>query len=752
MVQQEVQYTIFSRFTATLRSPFLRAAHALRRARGARTRRVHELNLLGHTELFDREWYLRTYPDVASAGVDPAVHFLENGWREGRNPSPIFCTSGYLRRHADVAALNINPLIHFIEHGSFEGREAEGIDEGSFPDRSPKSARRPMAPALPVYAGERKAGSNLPWLRACNLSGVLNVIDLGGLGLATIASTEHKAAVNLVADDFAGLSGASGSITTDGPTFGPFPELIDIWFATSHRLVARWDVAEPTVFRAVQLDTASGQLRLVGEGISSGRLHPIEFELMSPAMPLLLLTAGPDGELRGIRRLAFPSLVRGGPHYPELIDACDGSAQLNVMEVSAGIELGIRRLRNGVAKPAVGKLVIDLNGADGTGPMFRSDLRHLLEFVLGVDVVPSKAQSTGVGAYLSKTITLAAKQPFRVDAAKLKIAADMIPALRVLAHEEPQKQPVLAGRHSELGLIICDPDPAQPAVKFEPPSDAAALRSDSDCPLALPRVEGTARLPCPAAIKVNSRSLDDAEYLFPDLSIRADPKVTDLSLCWLVDWAAGNSTLLAQALAALSRQEGIGEQRLCFLQRPSPLVRRAVDQLFGDRWTSVRDVDQALAAIDADLVGYLGQGVVLHDDRTAALLATPLRDPAVSSSSCVLVASSKHGKHWRTIVADGGQVPVDCQMVFGGKAGNMTEMLWRTAYQVTEPPARLWMATAASARRSRMNDGPGSEIHLVSSLITASIERTGEEQPLPKTRILWPAGGDRSIRAKVLVG
>ena len=36
--------------------------------------------------LFDPEHYAKTYPDVAERNVDPLVHYLEEGAREGRDP------------------------------------------------------------------------------------------------------------------------------------------------------------------------------------------------------------------------------------------------------------------------------------------------------------------------------------------------------------------------------------------------------------------------------------------------------------------------------------------------------------------------------------------------------------------------------------------------------------------------------------------------------------------------------------------
>lgn len=74
------------------------------------------------SSFFDRSYYLQTYPDVAHRGVDPIRHYLEHGWREGRNPSPDFNTNFYLAHYPDVARSTANPFLHFIEYGRFENR------------------------------------------------------------------------------------------------------------------------------------------------------------------------------------------------------------------------------------------------------------------------------------------------------------------------------------------------------------------------------------------------------------------------------------------------------------------------------------------------------------------------------------------------------------------------------------------------------------------------------------------------------
>jgi glycosyltransferase involved in cell wall biosynthesis/predicted SAM-dependent methyltransferase len=71
---------------------------------------------------FDGTWYLANNPDVAVAGIDPSEHYLNFGWLEGREPSPIFSGNAYLASNKDVADAKINPLLHFIEFGEAENR------------------------------------------------------------------------------------------------------------------------------------------------------------------------------------------------------------------------------------------------------------------------------------------------------------------------------------------------------------------------------------------------------------------------------------------------------------------------------------------------------------------------------------------------------------------------------------------------------------------------------------------------------
>jgi hypothetical protein len=76
------------------------------------------------SRLFDDSYYLSDNPDVKKAGVNPLIHYLRQGWREGRQPSTLFDSRYYLLANPDVAACSINPLVHFIMYGCAEGRRA----------------------------------------------------------------------------------------------------------------------------------------------------------------------------------------------------------------------------------------------------------------------------------------------------------------------------------------------------------------------------------------------------------------------------------------------------------------------------------------------------------------------------------------------------------------------------------------------------------------------------------------------------
>lgn len=62
---------------------------------------------------FDYLYYYNNRPDVLAAGVDGALHYLQQGWREGVNPSAKFSNDLYLQNNKT----DICPLLDYINNG-----------------------------------------------------------------------------------------------------------------------------------------------------------------------------------------------------------------------------------------------------------------------------------------------------------------------------------------------------------------------------------------------------------------------------------------------------------------------------------------------------------------------------------------------------------------------------------------------------------------------------------------------------------
>lgn len=75
------------------------------------------LKLIRSSALFDAEWYLRTYPDVALSGLSPAEHYRRFGRLLGRDPGPDFSSALYLHHNPDIAEKGHEALTHYENRG-----------------------------------------------------------------------------------------------------------------------------------------------------------------------------------------------------------------------------------------------------------------------------------------------------------------------------------------------------------------------------------------------------------------------------------------------------------------------------------------------------------------------------------------------------------------------------------------------------------------------------------------------------------
>jgi hypothetical protein len=79
----------------------------------------NEVDLVRALGLVDTSTLVFTMADVIDAGVDPVAHFCNIGWRERRRPNPYFDTGWYLDTN-DVPA-DTNPLLHYVLLGEVRG-------------------------------------------------------------------------------------------------------------------------------------------------------------------------------------------------------------------------------------------------------------------------------------------------------------------------------------------------------------------------------------------------------------------------------------------------------------------------------------------------------------------------------------------------------------------------------------------------------------------------------------------------------
>ncbi len=81
--------------------------------------RLSDEQLATDMDLFDISYYLASYADIRESSLDPAMHFMSYGWREGRRPNPYFDPTWYAKTY--LAERAENPLLHYIISGERAG-------------------------------------------------------------------------------------------------------------------------------------------------------------------------------------------------------------------------------------------------------------------------------------------------------------------------------------------------------------------------------------------------------------------------------------------------------------------------------------------------------------------------------------------------------------------------------------------------------------------------------------------------------
>ena len=179
--------------------------------------------------LFDPEYYLATYPDVADGNLDPLVHYLEEGARQGRNPHPGFrqrLLSGTVRQRGEQPQ---NPLIHYLRLGMARGfktrREEDPVGGGARRRQAPEQAAGSPIPMAPILVAIETLGIE-------GQPGGGSRVSAGGWALAsapiaditvTVAATRSPSPPT----DWRGRTSRGFTRIATGP-----PNAVSCWFST----------------------------------------------------------------------------------------------------------------------------------------------------------------------------------------------------------------------------------------------------------------------------------------------------------------------------------------------------------------------------------------------------------------------------------------------------------------------------------------------------------------------------------------
>jgi glycosyltransferase involved in cell wall biosynthesis len=88
-----------------------------------------DYELVRQSCLFDAKFYLAANP---GAFADPVQHFLDFAVRTKSSPSLFFNTEYYLETYKDIQSSGVNPLVHYLRHGVLEGRSPNILFDPKF--------------------------------------------------------------------------------------------------------------------------------------------------------------------------------------------------------------------------------------------------------------------------------------------------------------------------------------------------------------------------------------------------------------------------------------------------------------------------------------------------------------------------------------------------------------------------------------------------------------------------------------------
>lgn len=687
----------------------------------------HHYKLVNNCPLFDRDWYLLQYPDAVEARFDPVQHYLTHGAREGRDPGPDFSTRLYLQEHVDVSLSGLNPLIHFILHGQKEHRK---IFASVTKTRPPGKSEGPDNYTDPLSYPVARL-DEIHWVRQEGLvcTSEYNLLQFSGTSLGKVSSgmleEENqctlssciKTIVNYsklldarkINDiqicrgdkriDISGLILKSVSELLTRTTLLEKTEaqfrLADVWFKNEYDLSMRIDGTGASdfgcsVIRIYQGNSSNGHLCMLMECLlTSNEINFIDAGLLNPYLPVLITDSDPDGELKSVSILPFPSLCRGGAHFGELCTVwTDKDYMEHLQKVSS--DLLHEMLQVDVDTPvfSLAKININLHGATGSERIFHKDMQTWLTRVMRIRVVAAittKITNIHAQAYLKNALenTYNEATSYQVDlidkrqkqgVAELTLPSDAIPSLHALVSRQfkiSTEDPVVMG-----SFVICDQTSLEPKWQITLPQSGSDLLDVQPryATIAYPLITGiagkhmdkggvniTAMLP--SAIRFcNTTIHEDARLLMPVapeipaplLQTDSHMKLKDQStITVILELTYGLNAGCFALLQSIRQQTTIHDLNIIVIinsviaKHEQNIGSRLQGYFPGEIILAARESDIGVASIDEAIRKYAGdyllfvdQSVILHDPRTVDVLCQIAGSKGVASTSCMLISDS----------------------------------------------------------------------------------------------------------------
>lgn len=103
--------------------------------------------------IFDDEWYETRYPDIVTEGQTAFYHYINHGYKEGRDPGPNFDTRYYMTTYPDIGMSGLNPLVHYVRYGHTEGRQCKASGTLSHAAAQPNGVRHVIVKEFSLLPG-----------------------------------------------------------------------------------------------------------------------------------------------------------------------------------------------------------------------------------------------------------------------------------------------------------------------------------------------------------------------------------------------------------------------------------------------------------------------------------------------------------------------------------------------------------------------------------------------------------------------